>query len=387
MKTTATLALLFGVGALVLSACGPGTAPEAGSPNVTTATSTPNEATTTTEVPEPGQLDFTADHTDLFDARAELDAARERWELAAIDDYAIQVTQSCECDGWAIESIVLRGEEVSSRFLRSPASDAGDTRPSTVDDLFARSERLLTELEADPSKAAATECDGSHLDLTFDPDNGVPTLSSDNTPCDGGAAWITRFTEIDPEGDDPLVDLNDYTEVDLRDLGDPEAMTFPGHDGVVVVFAEGFDTVESVTRSTFGRPCVNAVDEAACQREVDELLSDPIGVALVELNQCGMCLPAHLAMVATSGSRVELVDAESLRSLIGPIDTPTEALITTGMSGWARPLDGGGFETVTTELVADCDPIIQRFSVANVDERGFRGETARWFDVEWGTCI
>ena len=380
--------------ALVATACAEGsdssitTGSSSSSPPAPSSTDGASEVTTTTV--DSGQpAATTADghivvsHQNVPQARRELDAARQRWTETGLESYGLSVRIACECDMWQSEAVLLEGETIDSRFLFQPEFADESDIPGTVEDLFVTADQLLAALEANPENVAREECDGIRFGLVVDANTGFPYEFGNDSPCDGGATWISSLI---PMGDAPpaRIDVDAYTGIDLD-----HPQIVPGAvDGLVVLTAHGFssgDDPEAMFRTEFGMPCGGAEDEATCRAAVDAHLTDPIGAAVFSY-QCPMCLGQHVALVATDGDEVRLVTRDDLAKVLGRIDTAEEAVLVADASGVVRKIDDE-WEILSNQVIADCAPIIERGALLRVTEDGLVYEADHWFNKFDDVCI
>ncbi|MDY7100705.1 MAG: DUF6174 domain-containing protein [Actinomycetota bacterium] len=198
LLTVALVLVVAGCGGTPSTSAGDSTlAPPSTSAETTSSTTssptteTPGEPTSTTADDGAAPGPIAVSEADLAQARAELDAARERWADAGPDDYVMTTFASCECLGWQVRSEVAGGEVVDHTVTTEiPGSEPGEV-PRTVEDVFTRADELLSYLEANPAEVAPGECDGRKFHATFDGLTGLPETVGDNTPCDGGVDWLT----------------------------------------------------------------------------------------------------------------------------------------------------------------------------------------------------
>lgn len=124
-----------------------------------------------------------------------------------------------------------------------------------------------------------------------------------------------------------------------------------------------------------GTPCASASDPDACAAAIAAATSE-VGFAAGQCVQ--LCEQSYL--VVNRGQEVSVVASEeALRALLGPIDTPAEALMVVGLEGYhVRCEDedggvravGGGHEVLATRITSDCDPVETTLYELHVGEDG-----------------
>ena len=156
--------------ALLISACGNSGSMIAGE-GTPTATSTPDP--TQTPTPEPPAPEPSPE----LDA---LEAARQRWAEAAINEYAYTVTQSCECDDETSgprRVRVVDGSVVATTYFGTPSRTPG----YNAEELFAMIEDAVA--------------DGVEIDVRYDDVTGFPIvvlLDIEALAVDGGLSIMTQ---------------------------------------------------------------------------------------------------------------------------------------------------------------------------------------------------
>jgi hypothetical protein len=132
---------------------------------------------------------------DLAAARLAFDAGKERWE--SFEPFAYTLTVGWEtvselridvdADGTTISEIVVKGDPETSDIQGLPRS---------VDEVFTRVENMITMFEEDSSLIPDEgEC-GHHLNVSFDPDWGVPSRYDGLGPCDDGVGVYVTVTPL-----------------------------------------------------------------------------------------------------------------------------------------------------------------------------------------------
>ncbi len=170
--------------------------------------------------------------------------------------------------------------------------------------------------------------------------------------------------------------------------------------------AQPYDYVELRRRESFGESpftevlqrsgeaCSGASDREACLAELAAL--EP-----TEGFRIGQCvdLCEEFLFVLTRGDAVELVSsAEAALALLGPIDTPTEAVLRAGMAEYRVACDdperggvraaGDAYEVLATRLTASCDPVETTLYRLGVSAGGDVTELeSEVIESESGVCI
>jgi hypothetical protein len=143
-----------------------------------------------------------------------------------------------------------------------------------------------------------------------------------------------------------------------------------------------------------GEPCSGASDREACLTEL-AALAPTVGF---RIGQCVQVCDEYV-FVLTRGDSIEVVDSvEATLALLGPIDTPTEAVLRAGMAEYYVSCDdperggvrtaGDAYEVLATRLTADCDPVettLYRLGVSSsADVTELESEV---IESESGVCI
>jgi hypothetical protein len=204
------------------------------------------------------------------------------------------------------------------------------------------------------------------------------------------AATAGACTVIDTGGYDlPSCAAGDWRVDYLAGLMPAEAF-----DYVDLRRRDGFDAAPFEVVQSIGTPCLGANDPDSCLAQLAAVAPD----AGFRIGQCVQICDEH-AFVLTRGDAVEVVSSvEEALALLGPIDTPTEAVLRAGLAEYAVSCDdperggvreaGDGYEVLATRLTADCDPIettLYRLGVgqdANVTE--LESEVV---ESESGACV
>jgi hypothetical protein len=120
-------------------------------------------------------------------ARGDLEAARQRWADAGIDDYHMAVEVECFCSSWGVVDVRVVAGAVVSLEPREAEFDAADFAWTdlTVDAIFDDIDRTITT--------------GDVLAATYDPELGHPVVAE----LDPQPSWVDdertyRVTEFEP---------------------------------------------------------------------------------------------------------------------------------------------------------------------------------------------
>lgn len=170
--------------------------------------------------------------------------------------------------------------------------------------------------------------------------------------------------------------------------------------------ADPYDYIELRRRESFsespftevtqrsGEACSGASDRDACLAELTAL--EP-----TEGFRIGQCvdLCEEFVFVLTRGDAIEVISTtEAALALLGPIDTPTEAVLRAGMAEYYVSCDdperggvraaGDAYEVLATRLTASCDPVETTLYRLGVSAGGDVTELeSEVIESESGVCI
>lgn len=336
---------------------------------------------------EPISLDEGFSHRDIARARAALELAAQRWHDFAPDNHVVRIDEFCECDGFSVELLTLDRNSIGRFALANERTGTRSSPPAdlaSVDDLFARADQLISRIEDDPSAMPTSECDGAPFSLRFDATNGLPLTVDNNTPCDGGATWISTITTIPRDGQPALVDPAGFEPVGIASLGEIDLTG--GAAGLVfeVTVPDVGDSPPELIR--VGDTCSLGASSDECQGVIELGLAQAEPYLVVPCANCPRTAIRIVAITGSGGPPEPVENPAAFANAVGAIDTPVEAALVAELLGSVRRVDDG-FEVLARQLVADCDPIVERNAVLDIDDEGRIAETGHWYAVEWGICI
>ncbi len=329
----------------------------------------------------------TATQSNIPAARDLLESSRAMWAAWLIDqdtdDYGFDIELSCECDEGSAEIDVVDGVA----YWRNLTGALETNRTFfTVDNLFDHADSILDRLEEDPSIAGDPATgEGAFFTLTVDAGTGFPYLVGDNGPADGGVDYrsIPRSVLQDnvsvPKGSEV------YT-LDMLALANPDA----AYDELISVVAQDFgDELDPEVVTKHGAPCLDmeADASAACEAELAG-----IAAALTFDDEplihweCGLCAPTIAFMVARSGTDLTVIGASEWLAALGTIDTAAEVPFVLQDNAQVKPRRNG-FVALTTNFLAECDPIVSRHAINRVSAAGKATVAKVGYGLEYGICI
>ncbi len=329
-----------------------------------------------------------ADQSDVPAARALLETSRAKWAAWLIaqdtDDYGFDIRLSCECDGGEGSVDVVDGVAYWRAFTGSLESNR---TLFTIDDVFDRADELLDALEADPLIIGDPETGvGAFFTLVVDSGTGFPFVVGDNGPADGGADYISTPRSVLQEAI-AAPNRSELFSLDMLALTNPA----PVYDELISVVATGFEddfAPEIITE--FGAPCLDLLEaeQSQCETDLDTLVGsltfddDP----LIHWD-CGFCIPTIAFMVARTGTDLAVISSADWTAALGTIDTPSEVPFLLRDNADVRARRNGSFVARTTNLIAECDPIVTRQVIERVSPSGTATVAKVGYSLEYGVCI
>jgi hypothetical protein len=209
---------------------------------------------------------------------------------------------------------------------------------------------------------------------------GEPEPEADAGVPDGGAALCPEpeelWADIDITAFTPLAAID---ELDVAaDVMLPVAVDYWE---LRVTSPEGAGMFEVVLSA--GEKCAAAANVEQCQMALDALTSDEGFGPGCAPDEC------HHYIVVNRGETNEVIaDYGDLVTLLGTIDTPTEAALLAHAEGYTwdvddpaagsiRSVDATGYELLVTEMVEDCEPIVTDRVQITVSSEGEITDTRR----------
>ncbi len=168
--------------ALVFAACGSDSVQSDGH----SAGSTTIEASRLTTTPGSSDVEpsLVVTEQNVPEARVSLDAAREKWDAAALTDYRLEVWSGPR---W-VHLEIVGGEAVSEELGRADGAGVGslDFLPRSMEEVFQAVEDRVAGAEKDPSRVRPPDECGYHFTIEFAQQTGFPTYYDSLGPCDDG---------------------------------------------------------------------------------------------------------------------------------------------------------------------------------------------------------
>lgn len=338
-------------------------------------------AVSETDAPAEVSLRHRFDDNNLSEMRAGLDTASELWDASGPESYVLTTSASCECTPWTLQAVVDRDAAVGLASLWPSSFDPGEiTSPRTVGDLFARAEQLLSALEAEPERAGGAGCgDSLALALEFDPTNGLPTLVSDASACDGGEAWSNSIAAYEPR-QSPLVDTTNFAPVTDWTINTDATM----EDAAVYVELTDHST-DSVVRSNaalIDELCALTVAPTTCPDDIAERAER---LAPTFVHRCEGCPTTTGWLVGEQGGGIRFAEPWDVFDWLGRPDTPAEAaLLSTDALMVSEQAEL--WSTWVTNTVAPCGPRVEYHVVSTFSAQARPGEPQSWFQTEDVAC-